>query len=363
MLTDPATWRDGFWLLLDPGVKMVLLPLLILLPGRGLRVYGLWCELLLAATASSRMVSQLSSLNRARNLAVDTQAAEMRRIERDLHDGTQARLVALGMTIGAAEQLMESDPKAARALMAKAREASAETLTELRRVIRGIHPPVLAERGLGDAVRALAMDSALKVSVQVELTHRPEAPVEAAAYFAVSELLSNAARHGGAESVEIDISTSGANLRITVTDDGWGGADPSKGSGLTGIEQPAGGLRRRDGDPQPGGRADDGDPGAAEGAARALGRRRGQVASLEVGHRDRPVRDGLVPAVPTGRRGGHLQTGRLRREGLVPRAAPARCVAVALHRFHDPARYGHVRDRGRHPGPPQGPPLGAPQPA
>lgn len=237
MLTDPATWRDGFWLLLDPGVKMVLLPVLILLPGRGLRVYGLWCELLLAATASSRMAGQLSSLNRARNLAVDTQAAEMRRIERDLHDGTQARLVALGMTIGAAEQLMESDPKAARALMAKAREASAETLTELRRVIRGIHPPVLAERGLGDAVRALAMDSPLKVSVQVDLPHRPEAPVEAAAYFAVSELLSNAARHGGAESVEIDISTSGANLRITVTDDGWGGADPSKGSGLTGIER------------------------------------------------------------------------------------------------------------------------------
>ncbi|MFG1948398.1 sensor histidine kinase [Nonomuraea sp. NPDC048826] len=236
LVTDPATWRDALWLLLDPLIKVILLPLLILLPGRGLRVYGLWCELLLAATASSRLVGQVNHLNRVRNLAVDTQAAEMRRIERDLHDGTQARLVALGMTIGAAEQLMESDPKAARALMAKAREASAETLTELRRVIRGIHPPVLAERGLGDAVRALAMDSALRVSVEVDLPHRPEAPVEAAAYFAVSELLSNAARHGGAESVAIDISSNGPNLRITVTDDGWGGADPAKGSGLAGIE-------------------------------------------------------------------------------------------------------------------------------
>ncbi|HLU74518.1 MAG TPA: histidine kinase [Nonomuraea sp.] len=237
MMTDPATWRDALWLALDPFVKVLLLPLFVLLPGRGLRVYGLWCATLLGATASSRMAGQISSLNRARNLAVDTQAAEMRRIERDLHDGTQARLVALGMTIGAAEQLMESDPQAAKALMAKAREASAETLTELRRVIRGIHPPVLAERGLGDAVRALAMDSALKVSVQVDLPHRPEAPVEAAAYFAVSELLANAARHGGAESVEIDISSSRANLLITVTDDGWGGADPAKGSGLAGIER------------------------------------------------------------------------------------------------------------------------------
>ncbi|MGI5268174.1 sensor histidine kinase [Nonomuraea sp. CA-218870] len=237
LITDPATWRDALWLLLDPFIKLMLLPLLVLLPGRGLRLYGLWCELLLAATTSSRLAGQVNRLNRVRNLAVDTQAAEMRRIERDLHDGTQARLVALGMTIGAAEQLMESDPRAARALMAKAREASAETLTELRQVIRGIHPPVLAERGLGDAVRALAIDSPLRVSVEVDLPHRPEAPVEAAAYFAVSELLANAARHGGAESVEIDISGNGPNLRITVTDDGWGGADPAKGSGLSGIER------------------------------------------------------------------------------------------------------------------------------
>ncbi len=237
MVTDSATWRDLLWLLLDPVVKAALLPLLVLLPGRGLRLYAAWCELLLAATPASRMAGRLARLNRARNLAVDTQAVEMRRIERDLHDGTQARLVALGMTIGAAEQLMDADPAAARALMAKAKEASAETLTELRRLIRGVHPPVLAERGLGDAVRALALDSPLRVSVEVDLPHRPEAPVEAAAYFAVSELLANAVRHGGAESVQIDISGDGPNLRILVVDDGWGGADPSKGSGLTGIER------------------------------------------------------------------------------------------------------------------------------
>src|SRR6185312_15875054 len=155
-------------------------------------------ELVLSATAASRLAGQVSHLQRVRNLAADTQSAEMRRIERDLHDGTQARLVAIGMTLGAVEQLVDTDPAAAKALLSKAKEASSETLTELRTVIRGIHPPVLAERGLADAVRALAIDSPLRVNVDVDLPHRPEPPVEAAAYFAVSELLSNAARHGGA---------------------------------------------------------------------------------------------------------------------------------------------------------------------
>ncbi|GAA3542210.1 hypothetical protein GCM10022419_022920 [Nonomuraea rosea] len=237
LLTDPATWRDALWLLLDPAVKLALVPLLIVLPERGLRVYATWSDLLLGATANSRLAGQVSHLRRTRNLAADSQAAEMRRIERDLHDGTQARLVAIGMTIGAVEQLLDTDPSAAKALLAKARDASSETLTELRRVIRGIHPPVLAERGLGDAVRALAMDSPLQVAVDVELPHRPDSPVEAAAYFAVSELLSNAARHGGARTAAVDLSSNGADLRITVTDDGMGGADPAKGSGLAGIER------------------------------------------------------------------------------------------------------------------------------
>ncbi|NRQ32744.1 sensor histidine kinase [Nonomuraea sp. NN258] len=237
MITDPGTWRDDLWLVLDPLVKVGLLPILLLLPGRGLRVYAVWSRLLLDATAASRLAGQVTHLQKVRTLAVDSQAAEMRRIERDLHDGTQARLVAIGMTLGAVEQLVDTDPAAAKALLTKAREASAETLTELRTVIRGIHPPVLAERGFADAVRALAMDSPIRVTVDVDLPHRPEAPVEAAAYFAVSELLSNAARHGEATNAAIDISTKGADLRITVTDDGLGGADPSKGSGLAGIER------------------------------------------------------------------------------------------------------------------------------
>ncbi|GAA1730027.1 hypothetical protein GCM10009734_38850 [Nonomuraea bangladeshensis] len=237
LITDPATWRDDFWLVLDPLMKVTLAPVFLLLPAQGLRLYALWSDLLLGATANSRLANQVTHLQRTRNLATDSQAAEMRRIERDLHDGTQARLVAIGMTLGAVEQLVDQDPAAAKALLTKAREASSETLTELRRVIRGIHPPVLAERGLGDAVRALAMDSPMQVSVDVDLPHRPDAPVEAAAYFAVSELLSNAARHGDARTAAVDISSREADLRITVTDDGMGGADPAKGSGLAGIER------------------------------------------------------------------------------------------------------------------------------
>ena len=128
-------------------------------------------------------------------------------------------------------------PAAAKALIAKTREASADVLAELRRLVRGIYPPVLAERGLGDAVRALALDCPLRVTVEVDLPDRPPPPVEAAAYFAVSELLTNAARHSGAREVTIDIGRRGGDLRITVTDDGVGGADPARGSGLRGLER------------------------------------------------------------------------------------------------------------------------------
>jgi signal transduction histidine kinase len=112
----------------------------------------------------------------------------------DLHDGAQARLVAMGMNLGMIEHLLETDPAKARQLLADARQSSAHALTELRELVQGIHPPVLAERGLGDAVRALALRSPIPADVTVDLPGRFEAPVEAAAYFAVSELLTNAAR-------------------------------------------------------------------------------------------------------------------------------------------------------------------------
>jgi signal transduction histidine kinase len=202
-----------------------------------LRWYGRAAYSMLAPTRQAALQRQVRQLSESRAEVVDTGAAEIRRIERDLHDGAQARLVAMGMTLSAAEQVIEDNPAAARALLLEARDASAKALTELRDLVRGIHPPVLADRGIGDAVRALAMDSPLKVKITNELPGRPPAPVESAAYFAVSELLANVSKHAGAHQVWIDLRYGHGMLRIDVGDDGRGGADPSLGTGLRGIER------------------------------------------------------------------------------------------------------------------------------
>lgn len=201
--------------------------------------YGNWSTALLSPARNARLEQRVRRLTETRADAVDAQAAELRRIERDLHDGVQARLVAMGLNLGAVEQLMADDPEAARALLAQSREASATALQELRGLVRGIHPPVLAERGLADAVRALALDSPLQTEVTEDLPGRAEAPVESAVYFAVSELLANAARHADAARVWIDLHHTGDALRVQVTDDGCGGADAGSptGSGLRGIER------------------------------------------------------------------------------------------------------------------------------
>lgn len=237
MLRDPATWRDLAWLVLDPLVKLVLAVGLVLAPGRTLPLYGRWAALLLGPTATRRLAGEVQRLNAVRVRATDSQSAEMRRIERDLHDGIQARLVALGMAVAAAEQLVDSRPEAAKALLGQVRGGSAEALAELRRVVRGISPPVLAERGLADALRALALDSPLRVRVEVALTRPLPAPVESAVYFAVSELLSNAAKYADADSAVVEVGHDGDALRVRVLDDGGGGADPVRGSGLRGIER------------------------------------------------------------------------------------------------------------------------------
>ena len=183
------------------------------------------------------MLFRSQQLTETRTEALDTGAAEIRRIERDLHDGAQARLVAMGMTLDAAGQIIESNPEAARALVFEARDASVKALAELRALVRGIHPPVLADRGLTDAIRALALDTPARISLASELTGRPPAPVESAAYFAVSELLANVSKHAGAREAWIDIRHSGGMLRVGVTDTGCGGADPARGTGLSGIER------------------------------------------------------------------------------------------------------------------------------
>ena len=189
------------------------------------------------ARRNSDLLNRVRRLTVTRVDAVDTAAAELRRIERDLHDGMQARLVALGISLRATERLIRTNPDAAVALVAETRENSARALADLRALVRGINPPVLAERGLGDAIRALALDCPVLATAEVDLPRRLPPPAEAAAYFAVAEALANAAKHAEARSVHIRATHAAGALRIEVTDDGAGGADPSRGTGLRGVER------------------------------------------------------------------------------------------------------------------------------
>lgn len=183
------------------------------------------------------LTAELQRLTQTRADAVDSAAAELRRLERDLHDGAQARLVSLGVNLRAAEKLIRTSPDAAVALIAECRETSARALAELRDLVRGIYPPVLADRGLADAVRALALDCPVPVTTEISLNGRPPAPVESAVYFAVAEILNNVARHAEAASVVIRAEHARGVLRVEVSDDGSGGAEPGKGTGLRGIER------------------------------------------------------------------------------------------------------------------------------
>ncbi len=202
-----------------------------------LRGYGLLAGSILAPAGKAELALRVHQLSQTRTEALDTGAAEIRRIERDLHDGAQARLVAMGMTLDAAGQIIDTNPVAARALLVEARDASVKALAELRDLVRGIHPPVLADRGLADAIRALALDSPMRIHLASDADGRPPAPVESAAYFAVSELLANVSKHAEARQTWIDIRHTDGMLRIGVTDNGHGGADPALGSGLRGIER------------------------------------------------------------------------------------------------------------------------------
>ena len=185
---------------------------------------------------NAALAGRVTRLTETRGTAVDTAAAELRRVERDLHDGAQARLVALGINLRAAEQLFNTNPGAALTLVAESRQNSALALAELRALVRGIRPPVLADRGLADAIQALALGSPIPVETDIQLPELVPAPVESAAYFAVAEALANAVKHSGASTVHVRIAHWAGMLRIEVTDDGHGGADPAGGTGLLGVE-------------------------------------------------------------------------------------------------------------------------------
>ncbi|MEV0646230.1 histidine kinase [Phytomonospora sp. NPDC050363] len=235
-----ASIAFGVWLWPPPGLRPVGAGLVVAgLAGAPFawRVAGPLATRLLTPPRGSQPPQRVEELEAIRADLTRTQLSELERIERGLHDGPQARLVALGMSMGAAERLIERDPAAARKVLADARAASAAALDELRSLVRGINPPVLTERGLVDAVRALALDAPIPVTVRSGLSGRPERPVEAAVYFAVAELLANTAKHADAAWVTVEFDHGGRVLTATVTDDGSGGAVSSPGSGLSGIER------------------------------------------------------------------------------------------------------------------------------
>jgi signal transduction histidine kinase len=186
--------------------------------------------------SQEELTQRIETLTTTRAGAVDQQEAELRRIERDLHDGAQARLVALGMSIGMAEQKLKDDPEGARQMLEEARAGAGQALKELRDLARGIHPPVLADRGLEAAITALADASPLRVLVHADIGERPAAPVESAAYFVVAEALANAGKHSRAKRVDIRMIRDEDVLTVEVADDGVGGADPN-GSGLSGLRR------------------------------------------------------------------------------------------------------------------------------
>ncbi|SKC41697.1 sensor histidine kinase [Krasilnikoviella flava] len=188
-----------------------------------------------AATAARERAVVLSE---TRSQAVAAADAERRRIERDLHDGAQQRLVALGVELGVARRLAERDPAASAAALEHAHDEVKATLAELRDLVRGIHPAVLSDRGLDAALSALAARSPVPVRVESSPdVSRAGSAAQAAAYFVVAEALTNVAKHAAADTVRVraDVTDDGARLRVVVEDDGRGGAEPSPGSGLAGL--------------------------------------------------------------------------------------------------------------------------------
>ncbi|MFE9622433.1 sensor histidine kinase [Streptomyces sp. NPDC006527] len=183
----------------------------------------------------SRLASRVVELESDRGVVVDTAAADLRRIERDLHDGAQARLVALAMDLGLAKEKLREDPRAAARMVDEAHGEVKTALQELRDLARGIHPAVLTDRGLDAALSAVASRCTVPVQVEVDLTERPAPAIEGIAYFTVSELLQNVSKHSGARSASVDVWRVENRLMVQVVDDGVGGADASAGSGLAGL--------------------------------------------------------------------------------------------------------------------------------
>ncbi|WP_030678606.1 sensor histidine kinase [Streptomyces rimosus] len=263
---DPATWRDLRFTGIVPftaGVVAAVVPAGVVVAVLGLgrpdlapRLVGVLGLAVAVASApyawrpvepvtarflrpspAMLLADRVGELTAQRADTTIAQAAEIKRIERDLHDGAQARLVGLGLSLATAEKLMETDPEQARALMREARAGATASLTELRELVRGINPPVLNERGLVDAVRTFAMDSPLETTVDADVRAPLDPPVESALYFGIAELATNAAKHAHATRARITLAQDDTGLVVEVEDDGRGGAEERPGGGLEGLRR------------------------------------------------------------------------------------------------------------------------------
>ncbi|RDD84440.1 sensor histidine kinase [Streptomyces parvulus] len=243
-LKDPVGWRTALYafMRLPWGVvtfAVTLVSLFVLWPvlpfiARGLTnadramVRGL-------LSPSDELERRIAELESDRGIVVDTAAADLRRIERDLHDGAQARLVNLAMGLGLAKEKLLEDPDAAAAMVDEAHGEVKLALQELRDLARGIHPAVLTDRGLDAALSSVASRCTVPVRVTVDLAERPAPAIEGIAYFTVSELLQNVSKHSGARSASVEVWRSSDRLLIQVGDDGRGGARLDAGTGMKGL--------------------------------------------------------------------------------------------------------------------------------
>jgi signal transduction histidine kinase len=204
---------------------------------------------LLGAWRSEALEVEVAQLSASRGAAVQAEDASLRRLERDIHDGPQQRLVRLQMDLAAIERKLERDPESARVLLGEARDQARETLDELRALSRGFAPPILQDRGLAVAIESLALRSPVPVTVEIELTDGAlPAPIERNAYFIAAELLTNAAKHAEATAIRLRVGTrdegaAGHWIDVWVTDNGRGGASATPGHGLAGLDERVRGLR------------------------------------------------------------------------------------------------------------------------
>ncbi|MFE6758727.1 sensor histidine kinase [Streptomyces sp. NPDC057684] len=243
-LKDPVGWRAVLYefIRLPWGVltfAITLTGLFVLWPVLPFIVRGLTNADRAMARAllspSDELERRIAELESDRGVVVDTAAADLRRIERDLHDGAQARLVNLAMGLGLAKEKLLEDPDAAAAMVDEAHGEVKLALQELRDLARGIHPAVLTDRGLDAALSSVASRCTVRVKVTADLPQRPAAAIEGIAYFTVSELLQNVSKHSGARSASVDVWRSADRLLIQVQDDGRGGASLDKGTGMSGL--------------------------------------------------------------------------------------------------------------------------------